>query len=352
MNRKDGIIETFKLNLSNFRPEVQESNETVIVRVHCQASGHRKHDQSNHKPGDLLGFIRFLKKKGTLELTNFKSKLTKDSLNFGESSKRKNRNLAGTHGEGMKVATVVMLRTGHQVRLESTGSYWNFSVAGRSRTQIYCRISPMKSVKLSVQKKNAKRDPKKPGNHIWEDVSIKIGRLRGSKSVPIDISNFKEWVQVSTDLICPSKVIETTHGNLILDENFRNKIYLKGLLLANGSAKDFKFAYNVFHGGVNRDRQRLTNPHEEARALTKIWQLAIEQQEADVLAEYVKMLRDDHKWADVEFAEDNITKGTAKVIWQYLIKQSSGKLFYYGGEDAERVTRPLCYLTIVLKDWS
>ena len=246
---------------------MQESNDTILITVHCICSLKGGHDLKNHKLGDLLGFIRFSREKGTLELTNFKSKLQLASLNFGESTKRKCEKLAGTHGEGMKVGTVVMLRSGYQVRFESSGSYWNFSILGRTRSQIYCRISPMKDTKLLQLKTNAKRDPKKPKNHIWEDVSIKIGRLRGSESLKIDISDFKKWLNVSTDLIRPSKVIHTFQGDLILDENFKGKIYLKGLLLANGSARPLKFAYNVFQGSVNRDGQRLIDPQERQKFL-------------------------------------------------------------------------------------
>ena len=325
------------------RPHSQDLKDQLLITIHCPESSHTNHEQTNHEPGELLGFIRFLKKKGTLELTNFKSKLRIESLNFGETTKRKNNNLAGTHGEGMKVGTVVILRAGHQVRFESTKSYWNFSVAGRNKSQVYCRISPPKAAKLIEQKKNSKRDSKDPKNHIWEDVSIKIGRLRGTKSARIEIGDLKRWLEVSTDLVRPSKVFETPRGHLILDERFRGKIYLKGLLLEHGSAKPFRFAYNVFHEAVNRDRQRLTNPHEEARVLARIWQIAIEKQETDVIAEYVKMLRDDHKWADVDFAEDHITEGTAKVIWRHLLRDSSGRFFYYGGEDTERVIAPLHY---------
>lgn len=69
--------------------------------------------------GKLLGFIRFREKEGDLELTNFKAQLSRKALDLGVTSKRMKANQAGTHGEGFKVASLVMARSGISSPLRS-----------------------------------------------------------------------------------------------------------------------------------------------------------------------------------------------------------------------------------------
>ena len=89
--------------------------------------------------------------------------------------------------------------------------------------------------------------------NIWEDVSVKVGRVHSSQGARrIAMADFKKWLRVSIDLDRPSKVIETAHGNLILDPKFSGRVYLKGLLLESySSATKFRFGYNLFQGHVN-----------------------------------------------------------------------------------------------------
>ena len=54
--------------------------------------------------GDLLGFVRYKEKDGMLELTNFKARLSRATLDLGVTSKREKDHLAGTHGEGFKIS--------------------------------------------------------------------------------------------------------------------------------------------------------------------------------------------------------------------------------------------------------
>jgi hypothetical protein len=124
--------------------------------------------------------------------------------------------------------------------------------------------------------------------NIWEDVSVKIGQAYSSKGTKLEMADFRDWLKVSLDFDHPSKVIETLRGSLILDPRFRGRIYLRGLLLECN--KNSKFGYNLFDGIINRDRQRLTGPAQEARLLARIWEEAIQINEVDTLHDYVKML--------------------------------------------------------------
>jgi hypothetical protein len=288
-----------------------------------------------------LGFIRYSKAKGTLELTNFKAQLERKALDQGFTTKRDKKQLAGTHGEGFKVASLVMLRQGHQVRYEASKCYWNFRFGGSENHQLYCGFQPITETLLQKQmaayhtkvKEGTSRELKA---NIWEDVSVKIGQVFRSKANKIKMADFKEWLKVSLDLDHPSKVIETALGSLILDPRFKGRIYLKGLLLENN--KNSKFGYNLYYGFTNRDRQMLTNQVLEAKVLARIWEEAIEVSAVDTLHDYVTMLWDDEQWADVNLAKDHISKATANKIWQHLLGMDPWrKYFYHDDRNGDKV---------------
>jgi hypothetical protein len=81
---------------------------------------------------------------------------------------------------------------------------------------------------------------------------------------------------VSLALDQPKEIIKTRHGDLILDKRFSGRMYLKGLFLGSSTtSKNLNFWYNLYVGGVNRDRQRLIDDVQEAATLAKIWAEAI-----------------------------------------------------------------------------
>jgi hypothetical protein len=143
--------------------------------------------------GLLLGFIRYSKKKGTVELTNFNAKLKREALDMGCTTKRRKSHLAGTHGEGFKVASLVMIRNGYQARFETSSYYWNFRFGGNNQAQLYCYLRPISKAKLDHQmvayKKSVDRGTARTLKaNIWEDVSVKIGRVYNSKGALRSVS--------------------------------------------------------------------------------------------------------------------------------------------------------------------
>lgn len=288
----------------------------------------------------MLGFI--LWNNGTIQYSNFGAQLSRKALNFGVSTKRDDDDLAGVHGEGFKVASLVMIRRGYRVRYEASKFYWNFQFGGRDSDILYCKLTRMEEKKLERQmeeyeakaKSGSRRELKA---NIWEDVTVKIGRVQG-RGNKIERADFLRWIKVSLDLDRPSKIIHTRYGSLILDDQFKGRIYLKSLLLEGESPIPFKFCYNFYKGEVNRDRQRLSNPREEAKTLAKIWGEAVRLDEAAALPEFVELLQANTPWADVNLAEEHITIETAKKVWQKLHSENAdGRLFYYCDQNGDHV---------------
>ncbi len=334
--RVDGMAESNEIGRNFKYYKKNTATEWVMTAVHPTC-------------GRALGFIRFLKDKGQLELTNFGASLSKESLDLGVSSKRSNRNMAGAHGEGFKVASLVMVREGYPVRYESSKFYWRFKFGGREKSHLYCFLTQMSENKLN-QLIQADANTRATGHrelkgHIWEDVTVRIGNIPGSGrnfGEQIEFSDFEEWIRISFDLCPPAHYIRTHDGDLVFDKTFRGKMFLKGLLLGFGSTsmKEMKLCYNLAKGKVNRDRERLMDADEEASVFAKIWEEAIVSDPKRVLPVYVEMLLEDDRshWADVNMAEKNISRATAIQIWSYLREQKFGKEhFFYHRKTADQV---------------
>jgi hypothetical protein len=330
----DGMIETQHVSRQNIVIRVNDGDKEYVATAHCTGSD------------ELLGYIRFEKTKGTLELTNFKATLPRKALGLGVSSKRNRGTTAGTHGEGFKVAALVMVRKGYQVRYESAKYYWNFQFGGRDKSHLYCNLRPMTDTKLAalMAADGARAAAKKPRElkaNIWEDVKVTIGKVHGSAGKSIEHSIFRDWIKVSFALEHPPAVIKTTYGDLVMDTTFGGKMYLKGLYLGNShTGKELKFCYNLYDGTTTRDRGRLTNEAEEARVLADIWAVAIRNKEAGAVQEYVKILRgaDEKPLADVNLAQDKILPSTTKAIWDHLKSEDpESKTFFYDHKTAEKV---------------
>lgn len=100
---------------------------------------------------------------------------------------------------------------------------------------------------------------------------MRIGSIESGKGRKVTMEEFRAWIKVSLDLHRPSNAIETGAGSIILHENFRGKIFLKGLHLENyQSSKLFKYGYNFANGSVDRDRKKMANAYQEAYDLATL----------------------------------------------------------------------------------
>lgn len=329
-------MEAHRISRDNVRITIKESKDKWLAVA------------SRSESTEMIGFIKFLESKGILEITNFKAQLSRKALNLNISSKRNQEGAAGTHGEGFKVASLVMVRKEYQVRYESTNYYWNFQFGGRDKRHLYCHLTPMKDTEVAKRmrvesSRIASKKSRDAKANIWEDVSVKIGRVHGSKAKAIDFTTFRSWIKVSLALDPPCKIFKTPRANLIMDKSFGGRLYLKGLYIEGTShSKQIKFAYDLNEGKVNRDRERLIDEEEEASLIAHVWAEAISAGYQDSVKEYTKILLEDdtRQWADVNLAEKNITKTTAIAIWKHLKElDPKSEVFYHYQKTADQVNQ-------------
>jgi hypothetical protein len=220
----------------------------------------------------LLGYIRFIKMTGSLEITNFQARLEKKHVDLGATNKRNNDQLAGCRGQGFKLAALVMRRNGFPVRIETNSFYWSFGFRD-DLPNLCCRLTGPKPALLETrrrehQKKISSRDyVRRLTTNIWEDVTGRIGKAKGNEGRTISVDDLGTWLTVSMDLDRPhpDQIVRTSVGDLILDPRYRSRIYPRGLRVdgCGPDGRDYHFGYNFQRGKNNRDRQRLTDKQEE-----------------------------------------------------------------------------------------
>lgn len=345
--RKDAIIASFNLEPRHFRPELKRTASQIQISVFLPAPL-----EQSSASRQLLGYILFKKKAGSIELTNFKAELKMEHLLLGTTTKRGEERFAGCHGEGFKIAALVIRRNEHAVRFASKSYYWNFRFSGRYGTNFVCALSQAKPT--TIQKKKDNYDKKASAgarqgltSNIWEDVTVRISKARGEEGQKIYEENFLSWLGVTLDINGPNAadIVQTMHGDLILDQQFSGRIYLKGLLVPGrgDDARPYIFGYNFHQGQINRDRERLRSAQEEAKMLANIWEKSMIVRGDDIMDHYIRLFHDHEQCLDINMIESNISMSAATFIWNRL-RTSHPHAFFYtakndlGTEDTAQVS--------------
>ena len=279
-------------------------------------------------------------------MTNFKAKLERKYLNLGRSTKRNDDQLAGCHGEGFKLAALVMIREGHSVKFATNSFYWNFGFSGTYPT-LHCSLNAVPSEVLAKRKETYARRVASPRYkrgltyNVWEDMTVKIGmgRVRGVEGYAVELDEFRDWMTVSFDLDRPreANIVRTGKGDLILDRQYLRRVYLHGLRVDSygPDGRPYHYGYNFHSGRMNRDRERLANKADEAQTLARIWEEAIDLR-GDVIADlYIDLFAGNDELPDVALASKYVSARTAKVIFERLRKLHPDAFLFSDREPSE-----------------
>jgi hypothetical protein len=212
------------------------------------------------------------------------------------------------------------------------------------------RVSAEKisEAKAQDRARKEKKLPRKAEFNIWEDACIIIGFEKttrtaggdGQKSKKVPLKDFRNWLKITVDIQPPKDVISTSEGDLILDPKFKNKIYLHGLVLPEGSrsGKPYRYGYNFVNVKTGRDRRTLASQSEEAMAVTKIWAAALEDKKISLkhslVGKYGDMLliKSAKAPADVLDVHHHISENLWRMVWSYVkgyVVEAGRNTFFY-----------------------
>lgn len=189
-------------------------------------------DEEAENPDNAMSFS-YDENTKTIIISNKKSKLTPKSLLLGESSKRGKDNLIGQHGEGYKVATVVLMRNGITVTI-----YNNENKEVWTSSLVRSRRYDSNIVVFDIEKK------------IFQKESNLVVELQGI--TPEMYSNIVESnLHLRDDVV---NVKDGESGRILLDSQFSGCIYVEGLFVCH--KEEIQWGYDFKANVVKLDRDR------------------------------------------------------------------------------------------------
>ncbi|KAF3353437.1 hypothetical protein VdG1_08104 [Verticillium dahliae VDG1] len=312
-NWRDEVIRASGLSPQQFMDSVTREITTNDSKVEILYKAITPAQDSQGAP-EVFGFIRYKGEngQGTVELTNRKSTLQLEHLEMGGTSKRHATNQAGTHGEGMKLAALSMLRPDN-----------NHTV-------------PHEDVQFLLGASSKNDDQTK----------------QNTQHVPITKGVFESWTSTALFLQEPNPqmTITTSRGKLLLEPKYHGKLYLKGLLLSHSahnsasiSGKQMRYGYDFADGSTNQDRLHVATAAEEAATIASIWAQSIEQRPEMIDNLSDMLLSETSEYADVNMADRNTSFHVATRLKAALVEKYPNRWFF---DNEQRTEYPELELTI------
>jgi hypothetical protein len=214
----------------------------------------------------------------TLKVANKTSVLSPESLLLGISTKRNEENTIGKHGEGYKLAFMVLAREGKKITVYNYGSreVWEARLVN-SRKYNGQRVLTVFSEKKAFWEKTPN-----------DSLTIEIAGISTSEYTEI----MKKNLNIRTNTFSFFEMQDK--GRILLDKNERGNIYVKGLFV--DKLDDFEYGYDFKPDVIKLDRdRRLVDSFDVAWEASRLWKYAASTDEAmsDIFADlYEKKKRD------------------------------------------------------------
>lgn len=205
-------------------------------------------DEEKANPDNKMSF-NYYRENQLLTIGNKNSKLLLSSLLMGYTSKTGNKDLIGEHGEGYKVATVVLMRNGVTVRIYNNekNEVWESKVVKSRRYNTEIVVFDIKKEIL-----NRKENLVVELDGITEDMYADI--VETNLHLQDDIGEYRE----------------SEYGKVLLDKRFSGKLFVEGLFICNNG--NIQYGYDFKANLVKLDRDRgLIDTFDTRFAIAKIF---------------------------------------------------------------------------------
>lgn len=171
-------------------------------------------------------------KSKTLRLTNTKSKLKINTLLLGRSSKADNEDTVGQFGEGYKIAALVLNRLGK-----------SFTIYNNERNEVW--TSRFKNSEKWLEKILAFYVEKATTPN--DGLVIEVGNVTADEYNGL----CDTWIGFYDGL----DKIETTYGDILLDEEMQNRIFVNGLAVECSADMEYGYDFKPKYIKLERDRK-------------------------------------------------------------------------------------------------
>jgi len=173
------------------------------------------------------------KKDKTIRIGNRKTRLEIDSLVLGNSDKILDRDMIGKYGEGYKLALVVLLREGITVEINNQNDLW---IPFFEMSELYGQTVLVINIEKNV-------------NERFDGLEFELQN--------ISVKDIKDY-EAHNLYLRKYECIKTSTGELLLDEELKGKVFVKGLYVCD-SEGDLYYGYNFNADEIplNRDRNKV-----------------------------------------------------------------------------------------------
>lgn len=193
------------------------------------------YDEETVNP-DNKSFVIYDSESGILQIGNKFSSLSTSTLLLGNSSKRDDEKTIGQHGEGYKVATIVLLRNNIGLRILNYANkeVWTAKVVNSKRYNAQIGVFDVDTLGFFTKKPH--------GDLIFELTGI-------TPEIYADI--VAHDLHLESDL---GEVVEGSLGKCLKDDRFIGKVYVNGLYVCSKSS--LKYGYDCVPSLIKLDRDR------------------------------------------------------------------------------------------------
>lgn len=214
--------------------------------------------------------------KSQLEISNAGAHLSRATLVLGKTDKKGSTTKRGKFGEGYKLACLSLVRKKHFVSILNGHEIWypflhkstkfDTEVLG---IKVVSNPDPFPGVKFIVD------------NITEDEYKIVCGRLLFVKP--------------------PKKALETERGSVILDKDKQNKLYIRGIYIAEMPDR-CQFSYDLKYAETDRDR-KMAEPNSLKTEIATVFADAVKSGKLDVAQAYKILNNEDAGFFTSEWGE-------------------------------------------------
>lgn len=257
-----------------------------------------------------------------ITISNKTSKLKAESLLLGGGTKADDENTIGKHGEGYKIAFMVLLRNNKSIKVYNYGAreVWSarLIVSRRYGQQVPAIFVEKEAVWKSV-----------PNN----DLTIEVSGITPEEYITIQDKN----LNLRQDTI--DRVNITGSGSIILNPEEKGNIYVRGLFISNESSLSYGYDFEPSVITLDRDR-RMVSTFNVQWQTSLMWNIAAKMNES-LSGRAVKLVNE--KAGDTKYVTSNYPYSETK----HELFDAVAKDFYEEhGDDAIPVTSNFEYKSV------
>lgn len=276
-------------------------------------------DNETVNPDNKMGFEY---KDDTVRISNKTSKLEAESLLLGSSTKSDDDRTIGQHGEGYKIAFMVLLRNNKKIKVYNYGAKEIWEVRLVNSKRYNGQQIPTVFIEKEAVWKTVPSD----------DLIIEVSGITNEEYKQVVKSN----LHLRNEEVKRFSVEE--HGAVLLDDKERGRIYVKGLFV--NSTNNLEYGYDFEPTVVKLDRDRkLIDSFDISWEASIIWLLASDSD--DEMRKIATELVNKNA-ADTQYVKSNLYKSNLKT----LINNVAKEFYNEHGENAVPVTNNAEYKEI------